>query len=535
MRFWRLLWIVLLLIAPDARAEWAAVSTSLPESDIRWVIVDPSDFRTIYAASARRIYRSVDSGATWNQVCTVWNENDSARFLYADPVDKGAVYVASDSGVWRSTDFGETWKSFYQGVGGLSKSVRCIARDASDPKKLWLGTSRGLVAVDVVSARAVRVGGFPSSAVEAIWVDPKKRGIHIAASDGLYVGEDAGLHWKKIAQTPSSAEESEELTAQLNEDEQAMAASAAIVHPEALGRFFAASSSDLYDSPDDRISWKRAGGPARGLKINYLAQSPQTFYAATNRGVYRWQPSRLAFEDISAGLPSRSVSMVSYDTASGALMAATRKGIYRLSSPELPVSVKPVSGAASATFQDAEEVLRLFDREPSIGEVQKAAVEYAEVHPRKIRQWREAAARKAWLPTVSIHQGFDRDENIDLDRGGTTDPDKFIQGPAEKSYDWSVSASWDLGELVWNDDQTSIDTRSRLLVELRNDVLNEVTHLYFERRRLQAELALRAPANLAAQVEKRLRFQELTADIDALTGGFLSSHLNQTGPTALSK
>ena len=43
--------------------------------------------------------------------------------------------------------------------------------------------------------------------------------------------------------------------------------------------------------------------------------------------------------------------------------------------------------------------------------------------------------------------------------------------------------------MIFSTEQTSIDVRSRLMVQLRDDILDEVTRLYFERRRLQLELA----------------------------------------------
>ena len=89
---------------------------------------------------------------------------------------------------------------------------------------------------------------------------------------------------------------------------------------------------------------------------------------------------------------------------------------------------------------------------------------------------------------------------------------------------WDVSLSWDLGDLVWSTDQTTIDSRSKLMVELREDVLDQVTRLYFERRRLQAELAADA-LEPAAEFDKQLRVDELTALLDAFTGGKFSSKL----------
>jgi len=75
--------------------------------------------------------------------------------------------------------------------------------------------------------------------------------------------------------------------------------------------------------------------------------------------------------------------------------------------------------------------------------------------------------------------------------------------------------------LIWNDDQTSIDSRSKLMVELREDVLNQVTRLYFERRRLQIEALVKKETGLP-RLEKQMRIDELTALIDAMTGGKFS-------------
>jgi hypothetical protein len=101
-----------------------------------------------------------------------------------------------------------------------------------------------------------------------------------------------------------------------------------------------------------------------------------------------------------------------------------------------------------------------------------------------------------------------------------TNPDTLQKG--KTIMDWSVNVSWDLGDMIWSTDQTSIDARSRLMVQLRDDILNEVTQLYFERRRLQIELLTSPPKNIQHRLNKQLRLQELTAGIDALTGGWFS-------------
>ncbi len=61
------------------------------------------------------------------------------------------------------------------------------------------------------------------------------------------------------------------------------------------------------------------------------------------------------------------------------------------------------------------------------------------------------------------------------------------------------------------------------MVQLRDDILDEVTSYYYERRRLQIELLEAPPSNMRSRIKKDLRVQELTANLDALTGGYFSS------------
>ena len=48
---------------------------------------------------------------------------------------------------------------------------------------------------------------------------------------------------------------------------------------------------------------------------------------------------------------------------------------------------------------------------------------------------------------------------------------------------------------------------------------------YYERRRLQLETMLVPPKDIQEALERKVRIEELTAAIDALTGGRLSSKL----------
>ncbi len=517
--------------AISVRAEWTNLSKNLGETDVQAVAIDPMDSKTLYAASQRRIYKSIDTGEHWKEVLGTSGTDDTIHFILVDTKDARRVFVASERGIQFSPDAGKNWNFFYRGIGDKAKGVYCLSLDG-ESSILWAGTAKGLVKIADQGHTAKIVEGIPFIHVFSILVLPGEplEKIWVTSEKGIYKSEDAGAHWQRVfVEVGKAGENSEETSLSQFQIEELTASPVMsnLIPFSDQQALLAASSKGILEGAKNDDAWrelKNSNLPDR--KINYIAGSPQTFYAATDRGVFRWEEQSKTFKDISEGLESKEVKMLAYHAGSGDLFAATRKGVFCFPNPDLKRSHPALTVLETeAKTLDAAGLLKRFETEPTIQQIQNAAVQYAEVHPDKIKAWREQAARKAWMPTVSFTTNTTKDRNVDVDRGGTNDPDKFIVGPSKKNFDWHMGVSWNLSDLIWNNDQTSIDSRSKLMVELRDDVLNEVTHLYYERRRQQMEILMNPAKELPLEVEQRLRLDELTAGIDALTGGYLSKHL----------
>lgn len=524
-----LAWALAALLSQKAgAAEWVPLSKGLDDPGIRALAVHPRDARVIFAGSERRVYRSVNGGGSWKQVLSVRGRSNAVHFIYADPSDPDTVYVAANDGVQRSSDGGKRWTKVFTAIGKKDKAALCLSADPRDPGRLWIGTEDGLFEWDARTQAAVKAEGLPATAVHSIL--PNHEALFVATSGGIYRKKYGSESWERVFVRPGAGRAAQETGSEETSLEQFEIEEFApdnffsgLVYLEGSSKFYAATPEGIFEGKAGGSVWQPFEGqslPER--KINFLARSSHTIYAATDAGVFQWDEVSRHFREIHEGLAAKKVRTLHYSASGDYLLAATESGLFKLMFPELDLhqAEKPL-----AVELKPGEILGRFAREPSIAQIQQAAVRYAEVHPGKIEEWRKAASRKAFLPTVSFDYDLSRDQTVDLDRGGTADPDVYIIGPEEENRGWSVGVSWDLGELIWNGDQTSIDTRSRLMVELRDDILTQVTHLFYERRRLQVEMALAPVRDLPVQLEKEIRLEELTAGIDALTDGFLSKRL----------
>jgi outer membrane protein TolC len=178
-------------------------------------------------------------------------------------------------------------------------------------------------------------------------------------------------------------------------------------------------------------------------------------------------------------------------------------------------------------------VLAELPADPPIERIHRAALDYLGLGPARIEAMRRGVRRRGWLPQVDLAGGLSRDR----DRGSDVD-ESIVSGAlrqlvdrdegSSRDRDVSLRFTWDLGDLAYHPEQIDISREAREVIELRDDVLDEITQLYFERRRVLVELA--AAETPAEALRLRLRAAELAAGIDAWTGGWFSRVLHGSAP-----
>lgn len=449
---------------------------------------------TVFAGTAAGdIAVSNDGGRSWEHNRCTGGYAARVRAICQDENSR-ITFAAADSGIFRSDDGGRKWERVFK--AGTGRECLDIA---ATPEGIYAATNAG-----IMLSRDGRSWKRDPAIPKAESVEYSRAGSRIfSVVQGVVYGKQlpSGA-WEKVHGSGGHADDLEENAAP-EVDEPGRTLQGRLAADKA-GSIAVALGNRVLRSGDYGRMWEDISPGAAAGGVTALLSLPQGVLAGSPGGLYLFRGG--SWEDFSDGISGSRVNGLS--RGSTGIFAAADDGIYM-------APVQSVCSAARASFP----LERYLAGDPAVGDVQRAAVEYADAGPGKITRWRRLAQKRAWLPRLSV--GLERETN-DLwhwESGSTarTEDDSLRKG--KDTLGWDVSLSWELGDLVWNGDQTDIDARSRLNSELRAEVIAEITRLYYERVRLKMEIDRLALEDRKKRAEKQVKLEETTALLDALTGG----------------
>jgi len=465
------------------------------------VIEPETGTNTLYIGTDHGLYKSDHPGGNLNRVDVSFDAapvEDIA--LSGDDIyiaTKGSLYIGRKLLKWER-------------VRGL-KYVKGVASDpqdegrvvvAHDERRIFLIGSNGVREITPEVFRG-RIGKVKCG----------RGAVVVSAGSDVWRSLDMGSTWKKLAGTDRLADtdtlyETDEVPEAGSEEELSALLRVRDIDTDGVVTAVATREGIHLVRGDGQPAFIDTEGlPSED--VEHVAVRGDVLFAATDTRVFSYDEGTSSWHtvfDKAATGGIRGIVIVRDSGGSGRLHVAGR---YKVFSSEI-ISLLP---------GDIEKPLNSGDVCPSIQEVHRMAIEYAEVSPEKIKSWRRGARWKALMPKLSVGISQSIDDNIEIYKNSSTW--YVVDGPEETGTDWDVDLTWDLSDLVWNSEQTSIDVRSKLMVQLRDEILEEVTRLYYERKRLVEEAE---EAGKEVPAKKRIRIEEITAYIDAYTGGGFSSY-----------
>jgi len=433
---------------------------NINDRELNSIRADLKNPNTVYLGTDKRLYRSVDGGLSWKEIFSCRGEQKGINDIFIG--ENETLYIATKSGVFKSTDGKNEWKNVFKGSFSGERDIKSLAMDV------------------------------------------KSNTVYVLTRSALYKTKDGGSVWEKIF---FSSDFNDEYNLEETNENNSQAFKKIVL--DRYGNIYLATDKGLLKSYNEGRSWERISDAGLySLSIEDCAVSDKyigNIYVATDKGIFEYTEEREAWQNRYLGLEDVKAKGIAFNSKNeDYIWCLTGNRIYRTAG-ESPAMV---------TLYDA------FRDEPCVREVQEMAIEYAEVSPEKIKRWRRNASLRAILPKVTF--GIDNSVSDTYEIYTNSSRTYSVIGPRDSTDGWDIQFSWELGDLIYNDAQTSIDTRSKLMVQLREDILNNITRLYFERRRLQLELLNKPHDVLGKSIEKEMRLQELTASIDALTNGEFS-------------
>jgi len=492
---------------PEA-GSWKDITRGLNDKAFYSIAYDKDH---IYVGTSSGLYRQSRNNPEWEQIFMCRGQNKGVNHIFVAEGKK--IYIATSNGFFGSFDFGKTWKKLFRGIGPENFTTYVVL-EKKDGKTIYLGTLKGLYrSKDSADTWEKPLGVLGDSKVSSIAKIEDM--LFVICDNELYEIQSDFKSYNKIFNGESLKGFNWADTYDDNPD----------IGPIFTLNNVTASKKDVYLSTNRGIftssdlgqTWSKFNDSGLlSREVNYavaIQGVSSDIFAATKEGVFGYRND--LWNRIYSGMESQDARWILV-ADHGKILALCKNRIYSMYLDSLPI--ERGSGAP-------KDILARFKNEPSINETLNMAIVYAEVYPGKIEKWRKGARFKALLPKVNL--GFDNSASDTYEIYTSMSNQYWMYGPRDKTEGWDLSLTWDLGDLVWNESQTSIDVRSKLMVQLRDDIVDEVTRAYFERRRLQVDTILDPPKDVKLRLKRNLRIQELTANLDGLTGGNFSENIEQ--------
>ena len=283
----------LLYRSRDGADSWTRLSFPVElRSTLHALMIDPARANVYFVAVTSEttqyagLYRSVDEGATWEQLHDL--RQKQIWSLAAWPADSRVIAAGTEEGVFLTHDSGENWTHISSPRYLGPRPVVSLAFDPAHRNILYAGTPHlAWKTIDGGATwRALHKGMREDSDIFSIETDGgQPRRLFAGACSGIYRSLDGGNTWASL--------------------EQAEFRTYVVAHsPRSGNAFFVGTSAGLLQSSNGGTTWHRLS-PRTARSIAFDPTDPRRVFVATDQGILRSEDGGDHFMEANQGLDDR--------------------------------------------------------------------------------------------------------------------------------------------------------------------------------------------------------------------------------------
>jgi len=179
-----------LFVSTDAGISWEHNGWTY----IRTFYTEAGSDGVLWSACGNGVLRSSDGGVRW-RITTGWEVTEVLK-VKVDPSKPSVVYAATAYGVFKTENSGETWNE--QNTGFLKPFVSDVVLDRSTRNKILAATENG-VYVSTNGGKRWDPAGLKGKGVRTLLQHPSEPNIFFAGTedDGFFLSTDGGRAWQQ--------------------------------------------------------------------------------------------------------------------------------------------------------------------------------------------------------------------------------------------------------------------------------------------------------------------------------------------------
>ena len=325
-----------LWMSHDSGHKWTEVS-SLKGQPVHALIQAPSDAHTLFAGTLEGVYRTSDSGGTWNRISPEGSkEIHEIESLAVDPRNPDILYAGTWHLPWKTSDGGKNWSNIKKGVI-VDSDVFSIIVDPDKPRVIYLSACSGIYKSDSGGDLFRKIQGIPTEArrTRVLMQDPENRTtVYAGTTEGLYKTLDAGKTFRRMTGPEVVVND-------------------VFVDPHDSNHILLATDrGGVLASTDGGENFTPSNQGISERKVAALLvdrNDPSHLYAGvvndkTFGGVFQSTNGGASWQQLGAGLEGRDVFALA-ETKDGTVVAGTNNGIFIL---DPPAAADAGNGAAAS-------------------------------------------------------------------------------------------------------------------------------------------------------------------------------------------